>query len=106
MYAAARWLSPSLKASTALTGQERAHTPQPVHRSRSMYLGCCSTCTVKSPTWPDTPATWAQVMISILRCRPHSTSLGDRMHIEQSLVGKVLSSWDITPPMVGDDSTR
>ena len=35
----------------------------------------------------------------MLGCRPTSTSLGERIHIEQSLVGKVLSSWAIWPPM-------
>ncbi len=37
----------------------------------------------------------------MLGCRPTSTSLGESIHIEQSLVGKVLSSWAIWPPMVG-----
>jgi hypothetical protein len=39
-------------------------------------------------------------------CRSVSMNFGDSMHIEQSLVGKVLSSCDILPPMVGDLSTR
>jgi hypothetical protein len=34
-------------------------------------------------------------------CRPTSTSLGERIHMEQSLVGKVLSSWAMWPPMLG-----
>ena len=33
-------------------------------------------------------------------------NFGDSMHIEQSLVGKVLSSCAILPPMVGAFSTR
>ena len=37
----------------------------------------------------------------MLGCRSHSMNLGDSMHIEQSLVGKVLSSCAILPPMVG-----
>ena len=37
----------------------------------------------------------------MLGCRPTSTSLGASIHIEQSLVGKVLSSWAIWPPMLG-----
>ncbi len=45
-------------------------------------------------------------MISMLGCRSHSMNLGDSMHMEQSLVGKVLSSWAILPPMVGARSTR
>ena len=39
-------------------------------------------------------------------CRPTSTSFGAMIHMEQSLVGNVLSSWDMTPPMAGDCSTR
>ena len=38
--------------------------------------------------------------------RSHSMNFGDSMHIEQSLVGKVLSSCAIFPPMVGARSTR
>ena len=36
---------------------------------------------------------------SMLRCRPVSTSLGLMVHMAQSLVGKVLSSCAICPPM-------
>ena len=39
-------------------------------------------------------------------CRAHSTSFGETMHMEQSLVGKVLSSWVMAPPMEGRRSTR
>ena len=42
----------------------------------------------------------------MLVCRAASTSLGDTMHMEQSLVGKVLSSMVMTPPMEGFFSTR
>ena len=34
-----------------------------------------------------------------------STILGVRIQAEQSRVGKVLSSWAMRPPMVGDFST-
>jgi hypothetical protein len=34
----------------------------------------------------------ARVCSSILLCRPTSTSLGEIIHMEQSLVGNVLSS--------------
>jgi len=47
-----------------------------------------------------------RVSNSMFRCRPTSTSLGEIIHIEQSLVGKVLSSWAMAPPMAGDFSTR
>ena len=46
------------------------------------------------------------VTISMFRCLPASTSLGARVHIEQSLVGKVLSSWAMWPPRAGAFSTR
>lgn len=42
----------------------------------------------------------------IFKCRPTSTSLGEIIHMEQSLVGNVLSSSLITPPMAEDFSTR
>ena len=38
-------------------------------------------------------------------CLPIATSLGAIVHIAQSFVGNVLSSWDITPPMDGLPST-
>ena len=62
--------------------------------------------TLKSPASPSTLSTSVNVRISIFGCRPTSTSLGERIHIEQSLVGKVLSSWAIWPPMLGPFSTR
>ena len=62
--------------------------------------------TAKFPASPETLSTSARVNSSILRCRPTSTSLGERIHMEQSLVGKVLSNWDIIPPMEEDLSTR
>ncbi|EKD37412.1 MAG: hypothetical protein ACD_75C01141G0001, partial [uncultured bacterium] len=34
----------------------------------------------------------------IFKCRPHSTNFGAMIHIEQSLVGKVLSSCAMAPP--------
>ena len=42
----------------------------------------------------------------MLICRPTSTSLGEIIHIAQSLVGKVLSNWDMTPPMAELRSTK
>ncbi len=61
--------------------------------------------TVKLPSAPERDVTSARVSSSILMCRPTSTSLGEIIHIEQSLVGKVLSNWAIAPPMAGDFST-
>jgi len=62
--------------------------------------------TEKSPSVPEIPVTSARVISSMLTCRPTSTSLGARIHMEQSLVGNVLSNWAMTPPMAGDFSTR
>ena len=42
----------------------------------------------------------------MLGCRPVSTSFGDMMHMAQSLVGKVLSSWAMAPPIAGLLSIR
>ena len=41
----------------------------------------------KSPACPSTPSTSVKVKTSMLGCRPTSTSLGERIHMEQSLVG-------------------
>ena len=54
---------------------------------------------LEAPGWPETLWMSASVMISIFLFRAHSTNLGERMHIAQSPVGKVLSSWAIRPPM-------
>ncbi len=62
--------------------------------------------TEKAPSVPEMPVISASVISSMLTCRPTSTSLGARIHMEQSFVGNVLSSWAITPPMAGDFSTR
>jgi hypothetical protein len=61
--------------------------------------------TLKFPSVPSTLSTSAQVIRLMLRCRPTSTSLGEIIHIAQSLVGNVLSSSLITPPMADDFST-
>ncbi len=42
----------------------------------------------------------------MLGCIFTSTMMGVMMHWEQSLVGKVRSSWIIRPPMLGPRSTR
>jgi len=60
--------------------------------------------TVKSPSFPEISFTSLSVRSSIFTCRPTSTSFGARIHMEQSLVGKVLSNWAMTPPMPGDFS--
>ena len=39
-------------------------------------------------------------------CLPAATSFGAMMHMEQSFVGNVLSSWAMVPPMLALFSTR
>jgi hypothetical protein len=83
-----------------------AHSPQLVHLAVSMKRGRWRTRAVKCPGPPSSDWTSAWVMISMLRCRPTSTSLGEMIHIAQSLVGKVLSNCDIRPPTADERSTR
>ena len=87
-------------------GQFDTQVPQPVHFASSTKRGRRLTVTVKSPGWPWTRATSLKVRISMSRCRPISTSRGAMVHMAQSLVGKVLSSWDMTPPMAGLRSAK
>ena len=62
--------------------------------------------TLKFPLEPSTVSTSAQVIRLMFRCRPTSTSLGEIIHMAQSLVGKVLSNSLMTPPMAGELSTK
>ena len=57
------------------------------------------TVTVKLPGSPLTFSRSALVIISMFRCRPTPTSLGPMVHMAQSFVGKILSSWTMPPPM-------
>jgi hypothetical protein len=68
-------------------------------RSISMKRGRWRRVAVKLPASPVTACTSVMVYRSMFRWRPASTSLGEMIHMEQSLVGKVLSNWDMTPPM-------
>ncbi|SEM51348.1 hypothetical protein SAMN04489760_11928 [Syntrophus gentianae] len=77
------------------TGQYSVQTAHPVHLSSRIYLGFLTTVTVKSPASPTTLSTSVYVSISMFGCRPTSASFGERIHMEQSLVGKVLSNWAI-----------
>src|SRR3990172_2641037 len=98
--------SPWLNSSGTLTGQYSEQAPQPVHLSSKTYLGVLVRVTLKSPASPSTLLTSVRVITSMLGCRLTSLNLGDWIHIEQSLVGKVLSSWDILPPIACPFSTR
>jgi hypothetical protein len=71
-----------------------------------MYRGFLMSVTSKLPFSPETLSTSVYVRTSMFGCRPTSTSLGERIHIEQSFVGNVLSSWAIWPPIDGSFSTR
>ncbi len=82
-------------------GQFDTQVPQPVHLFSSTKRGCRFSCTAKLPGSPWTLSTWLSVRISMSRWRPISTSRGAMVHMAQSLVGKVLSSCDITPPTAG-----
>ncbi len=104
--AARRVESPSSYSLGSGTGQTLAHSPQLVHLAGSMKRGRSRTLALKRPGPPSSDSTSAWVMISMLRCRPTSTSLGEMIHIAQSLVGKVLSNWDIIPPMADCFSTK
>ena len=96
---ALRWLSPWLKSAGTSTGQTLTHSPQPEQMSSSMKRGCLTTFAWKSPGWPESSVSSARLMISMLGSDATSISLGEIMQVEQSLVGKVLSNWAITPPM-------
>src|SRR3990172_159368 len=95
-----------LYGSGTLTGQYCAHVVQPVHVSSLMYRGFLVNVTLKSPASPFTVSTSVRVRSSMLGCLWHSRNFGDSMHMEQSFVGKVLSSWAILPPMAGALSAR
>src|SRR4030042_5848585 len=98
--------SPASYSLSIFVGHFSAQRPQAMHFAMSTYRGCCTTLTSKFPASPEMLFTSERVKSSMLRCRPTSTSLGERIHIAQSLVGKVLSNWDMTPPIEEDLSTR
>ncbi len=81
------------------------HSPHAVHSSVT-YLGFLDTFTLKFPMYPLTSLTSLFVNSSMFGCLPASDIFGARMHMEQSMVGKVLSICAILPPMLGSFSTR
>src|SRR5574341_639991 len=101
-----RLLMPALYSSGTFEGHFSVHEPQPVHFVSSTCRAFFITFTLKSPAFPVMDLTSLYESNSMFGCLPVSTSLGERMHMAQSFVGKVLSSWDITPPMLGLDSMR
>src|SRR4030067_3571848 len=88
------------------TVQTSVHSPQPVHFSGSTNRAFFKILTLKLPGSPSTSFTSEYVSRVMFSRRLTSIIFGDRMQIEQSIVGKVLSSWDILPPMLGVFSTR
>jgi len=87
-------------------GQFDTQVPQPVHLASSTKRGRFLTVTVKFPGRPWTCSTWLKVRISTSFCLPISTSRGAMVHMAQSLVGKVLSSCAMAPPIEALVSTR
>ncbi|OPX61415.1 MAG: hypothetical protein A4E29_00830 [Methanomassiliicoccales archaeon PtaB.Bin134] len=100
-----RFIRPSSYSLGTLDGHFSAQSPQPTHLSTLTYLGFFFKVTVKLPASPSTFMTSVKVIMLIIGCLAASTSFGDRIHIEQSLVGKVLSNWAMTPPMLALLST-
>ncbi|MCJ7659725.1 MAG: hypothetical protein MUO67_11295 [Anaerolineales bacterium] len=86
------------------TGHTFVQSPQRVHESET-NLARWFIDTWKSPGLPSTLVTSASDRISILGCRSTSDIFGASMQIEQSSVGKFLSSTAIIPPIVASFST-
>src|ERR1019366_1918118 len=98
--------SPRSNSEGSVTGHSAVHAPQPVHFVGSTKRGCFLILTVKFPGCPSTRSTSLKVRSSMSLCRPISPSRGAMVHIAQSLLGKVLSSCAITPPMAGPRSAK
>lgn len=64
------------------------------------------TKSLKFPGSPCKARTFAWAMISMSGCMATSISRGEIIQVEQSLVGKVLSNWAMTPPREMSCSTR
>ncbi len=73
-------------------GQYSVHVPHPVHLSSSTYRGSWTRCASKAPASPSKRSSWVFVIMVIFGFVAHSMNFGDRMHMEQSFVGNVLSS--------------
>jgi hypothetical protein len=92
--------------SGTLTGHASMQAPQPVHLSGSTYLARVTSRTAKRPFCRFTFFTVVFVRISMFGWLSTSYMRGASMQMEQSLVGKVLSSRAMSPPMLGVSSTR
>src|SRR3972149_11024897 len=100
-----RVAKPTSNSFGVVIGQTLAHSPQP-EQSFVTYRGFFRTLTLKLPMYPLTSWTSLLVSNSMFGCLPASDILGASMQIEQSIVGKVLSSCAILPPILGSRSTR
>ena len=80
--------------------------PHPVHFSSSMNRAFLTSLTLNPPSALLTFLTSVWVRISMLGWLSTSYICGASMQMEQSLVGKVLSSRAIIPPMLAVSSTR
>ncbi len=83
------------------TGQASAHKLHAVHFSSMIYLGFFVITALKFPASPFSSFNSEFVYNMIFGCLPAATNFGERIHIEQSFVGKVLSNWAIFPPKEG-----
>ena len=101
-----RFRSPISNSSAIFTGHLSSQSPQATHLSVSTNFACSIILQRKFPGSPSIESTVVIVCRVIFGCLAHSLIFGDKIHIEQSLVGNVLSSWGILPPMVGLSSTR
>src|SRR5208337_973365 len=97
---------PELNSSGRTTGHTSAQSPQAVQSFSDTYRAFFRILTPKLPTYPLTSITSDRVRSFILGCRPASVIFGPSIQMEQSIVGKVLSSFAIWPPMEGFFSTR
>ena len=104
--AAVRFPNSPLNGSGTFTGHFSAHWPQVIHFSSLTYRGCFSIWARKLPGSPCRSSKRLLVIISIFAWPATWTSLGENMQVEQSLVGKVLSSRAMAPPRVWDFSKR
>ena len=89
-----------------LTGQASTHAPHPVHFSSSTYFALFISLTLNFPFTFFTFLTSVFVSISIFSWLSTSNIWGASMQIEQSFVGKVLSSRAIMPPILAVSSTK
>src|SRR3989339_1048604 len=96
-----RCASPSSNSHGTFTGHLAMQSPQPVHFVTSMYLAFSLIVTLNLGKSPDTPSTSEYVWSLMFAWSAHMIIFGDRMHMEQSFVGNVLSSCAMWPPMEG-----